>query len=63
MSLHLLGETRLPELTLPEVRKDERAPESVPVVTVADLSRDEPVVTRRELWGYYCEYHSIFSTF
>ena len=63
MSLHLLEETRLQELTLPEIRKDERAPESVPVVTVADLSRDEPVVTRRELWSYYCEYHSIFSTF
>ena len=63
MSLHLLEETPLPELTLPEVRKDERTPESVPVVSVADLSRDEPVVTRRELWSYYCEYHSIFSIF
>lgn len=60
MSPHLLEETRLPELTLPEVRKDESAPESVPAATVADLSHDEPVVTRRELWSYYSEYHYIF---
>jgi hypothetical protein len=60
MSSHLLEAAPVPDLALPEIRKDESAPETVPAAPVADLSHDEPVVTRRELWSYYCAYHYIF---
>lgn len=60
MSPRLLEATLVPEVALPEVLKDESAPESVPVGPVADLSHDEPVVTRRELWSYYRAYHYLF---
>jgi hypothetical protein len=60
MSPHSIEATPVPDLALPEIRKDESAPESVPAVPVADLSHDEPVVTRRELWSYYCVYHYIY---
>jgi len=25
---------------------------------IAFVDKDEPLVTRKELWSYYCEYHS-----
>ena len=56
MSSSMLEATLVPVLALPEFRKDESAPETVPAPPVADLSHDEPVVTRRELWSYYCVY-------
>ena len=57
----ILEATPVPELALPEVRKDESASESVPMAPVAAPSYDEPVVTRRELWSYYCVYPSLFA--
>jgi hypothetical protein len=47
------------EVIPPEIQKDEDV--SVSVTPVAPQSyHDEPVVTRRELWSYYCVYHYIF---
>ena len=60
MSSRLLEATLVPEVALPEVLKAENAPESIPVAPVADLSHDEPVVTRRELWSYYRVYPYLF---
>ena len=54
MSSSMLEATLVPVLALPEFRKDESAPETVPAPPGADSSHDEPVVTRRELWSYYC---------
>ena len=53
-SSSMLEATPVPVLALPEFRKDESAPETVPAPPGADSSHDEPVVTRRELWSYYC---------
>lgn len=27
---------------------------------VSSISKDEPIVTRQELWSYYCAYMSVF---
>ena len=44
------------EVISPETQKDEDA--SVSVTPVSPQSHhDEPVVTRRELWSYYCVFH------
>jgi hypothetical protein len=44
------------EVVPPETQKDEDA--SVLVTPVTPKSyHNEPVVTRRELWSYYCVYH------
>jgi hypothetical protein len=46
------------EVILPETQKDEGASISVTPVTPQSYHEDsEPVVTRRELWSYYCVYH------
>ncbi|KAH9062327.1 MFS general substrate transporter [Lactarius vividus] len=53
MSFPILEAIPVPELALPEIRKDESVSKSVLVAPVALLSDDEPVTTRRELWCYY----------
>ncbi|KAI9447662.1 autophagy-related protein 22-like protein [Lactarius indigo] len=53
MSSPILQATPASEIALPEVRKDESAPESVLVAPVISPSDDEPITTRRELWCYY----------
>ncbi|KAH9062326.1 MFS general substrate transporter [Lactarius vividus] len=53
MSFPILEATPVPELALPEIRKDESVSKSVLVAPVTSLSDDEPVTTRRELWCYY----------
>jgi hypothetical protein len=52
----------VPELALSVtvVRKDDAAVSEVPVV--APPSYHEPVVTRRELWSYYCAFHLDYYT-
>jgi hypothetical protein len=52
----------VPELALSVtvVRKDDAAVSEVPVV--APPSYHEPVVTRRELWSYYCAFHLDYHT-
>ena len=47
------------EVISPETQKDEDA--SVSVTPVSPQSHhDEPVVTRRELWSYYCVFYYTF---
>jgi hypothetical protein len=64
MSLPTPEPTLVPELALPEVQNDGSASaESFPVAPAYAPSHDEPVVTRRELWSYYCVYHTSFFLF
>jgi hypothetical protein len=59
MSLPTLEANTISEIILPEAHKDEKA--SVLVTPVAPQSYEhEPVVTRREMWSYYCVYHSLY---
>lgn len=44
------------EVIPPETQKDEDASISVTPV-IPQSYHDEPVVTRRELWSYYCVYY------
>ena len=63
MSLPTPKATFVPELVLPEVWNHGSASESLPVAPVSAPSHDEPIVTRRELWSYYCVYHISFFCF
>ncbi len=64
MSLPTLEATPVPEVTLPEIQKDESGPVPVtPVTAPSHDAHDEPVATRRELWSYYRVYHYIFLSF
>jgi hypothetical protein len=46
------------EVIPPEIQKDEDVSISVTPVTIQSYHDDsEPVVTRRELWSYYCVYY------
>ena len=58
--LSTLEATPVCEVISPETQKDEDAA-SVSVTSVSPQSyHNEPVVTRRELWSYYCVFHYIF---
>jgi hypothetical protein len=59
-SLPTLEATLVTELDLPEALNDGSVSESLPVAPVSAPSHDEPVVTRRERWSYYCVYHASF---
>ena len=61
MSLPTLEVNPASEAILPKIHKDANA--SVPVTPVIPDSYDEPVVTQRELWSYYCVYHYIHLSF
>ena len=55
MSLPTLEAKTASDDILPEIQKDESP--TIPVTAVTAQCGDEPVVTRRELWSYYCVYH------
>ena len=55
MSLPTLEGNTASDDILPEILKDEST--TITDTPVTAQYGDEPVVTRRELWSYYCVYH------
>jgi hypothetical protein len=55
MSLPTFEANTVSDDILPEILKDEST--TIPVTPVTAQCGDEPVVTRRELWSYFCVYH------
>ena len=59
MPPHLASAGQLaPELVSPSVKVDDSAITGDPCPAVSPQSYDEPIVTRKELWSYYCVYYS-----
>jgi hypothetical protein len=61
MSIPTFEANLVSEVNLPEIQEDKGI--SFPVTPVVTQSYDELVVTRRELWSYYCVYHYFFIIF
>ena len=61
MPLPILEVNPVSEVILPEIQKEENA--SVSVAPVTPQSYDEPIITQRELWSYYCVYHYLYISF
>ena len=57
ISLPTFEGNSVPEINLPEIQKGKGSP--FPVTQATAQACDEPVVTRLELWSYYCVYHYI----
>jgi hypothetical protein len=53
MSLPEVTEHTAPEPVSPGVREDDAAATDAPVIS--PKSYGEPIVTRKELWSYYCK--------
>jgi len=43
-----------------DIKSDELSDQDTNQIAISSIGKDEPLVTRRELWSYYCELQYTF---